>query len=307
MRKYDGPHVDKPYMYGDRWVGVDTRRIAYTTHGQGPPLIFIRGLGSSADYWDETLPHFEKDFTVYAIDLAGFGKSDKPDVDYSLAFHTRMVTGFMDQLDIKRASFVGNSFGGHVAMNIAIREPERVDKLVLQSTTGSWPPPDPGTRFLLWSVMTDGFFRNWTVQGWCTLWKELALYKTPHAEQKLTEWIRRRNADDYDELCRAYARSIKAVYYGSLRSQLYKIKAPTLILWGTDDRWHPVKDAHYLDKHIANTHLVIFQGGRPLLPWDFKEDFNREVMAFLHTDPDKLDYRSKTIVSSRLAGTYEEY
>ena len=306
MRKYDGPYVEKPYMYGDRWVSVDGVRMCYTTRGEGPPIIFVRGLGSSADYWDETLPHFEKDFTVYAIDLAGFGKSDKPDVDYSLTFHTRMVTGFMDQLDIRRASFVGNSFGGHVAMNIAIHNPERVDKLVLQSTTGSWPPPDPAMRFLLWTVMTDGFFRNWTVQSWCTLWKELALYQTPHAEAKLTEWIRRRHAEDFDDLCRAYARSVKGLYYGSLRAELYKVEAPTLILWGTEDRWHPVADAYYLDAHIPNTHLIVFQGGRPLLPWDFKDDFNREVMAFLK-DPSAAGSDVRTIEASPLAGHYPEY
>ena len=306
VRKYDGPHVEKPYLYGDRWVSVDGVRMCYTTRGNGPPVIFLRGVGGSADYWHQTLPSFEQDFTVYAIDLAGFGKSDKPDADYSVDYHTRKILGFMDQMGIARASFVGNSLGGHIAMNIALRRPERVDKLVLQSATGSWPYPNPVMRLTLATVFTDSFFTYWRVTDWYDLWCELTLYRTDNAEQKLTEWIRRRHAADYPQICRAYSRSIKGIYYGSLRGELHRISAPTLILWGDSDERHPVSDAEYLHKQIPDSRLVLFKGGRQMLPWDFKDDFNREVMTFLK-DPSAASFDVKTIEASPLADRYDEY
>ena len=306
LRKYDGPYVEKPYLYGDRWLAVDGVRLCYTTRGEGPPLIFLRGAGGSIDYWHETLPHFERDFTVYAFDLAGFGKSDKPNVDYTIDFHTRMILGAMDRLGIRRASFVGNSLGGHLAMNIAIRYPDRVDKLVLQAATGCWSYPNPAMRLTLAMVFTDGFFQYWRVQDWYALWGQLTMYRTANSEEKLTEWIRRRHADDFPELCRAYSRSIKGIYYGTLRGQLQHIKAPTLILWGDDDARHPVSDARYLHKHIADSRLILFKDGRQMLPWDFKEDFNREVMTFLK-HPAVSNFDVKTIETSPLADSCDEY
>lgn len=294
VRKYDGPYVEKPYLYGDQYVTVSGLRICYTKKGQGPPLIFLRGVGGSADYWDETLPHFTDDFTVYALDLPGFGKSDKPDVDYSLAFHTRTVIGFMDALSIKRASFVGNSLGGQIAMNIAIHRPERVNRLALLASTGVWKYPNPMLALFLRLVLTDNFFCRRTVKYWCHQWDELVVYETPNSEQKLREWIERRNAADFRALCRAYSRSIKGLLYKPLRNDVHKINAPTLLLWGDDDRWHPVTDAVFLHKRIPDSRLIVFKGGRHMLTWDFKEDFNREVLQFL-TSPGAVAERTRTI------------
>ena len=283
-QRYDGPFVEQAYLYGDHYVEVDGVKIGYTTAGEGPPIIFMRGVGGTCDYWDETLPHFVDDFRVYALDLVGFGKSGKPDAYYSLEFHTRKVLGFMDALGIRKASFVGNSLGGHIAMQIAIEHPERVDRLAIQAATGLWEKPNRSDRFLLGLLFTDNFFYKWNIARWYSVWQDLVREQTSLSEEKLTYFIRMRHTADWREFCRAYSRSILGVFDGSLRHDVHRITAPTLILWGDADRRHPVRDARFLLRQIPDSRLVLFKGGGHMICWDFKDDFNSEIRAFL-TNP----------------------
>src|SRR5258708_37566753 len=117
------------------FVMVDGARMHYQEFGDEskPPIILIHGYTASVYVWKTTAPTLaEAGFHVIAVDLLGFGYSEKPSwFDYSIQSQARQVSRFMNRLGIGRAVIVGSSYGGAVASMIALDYPERVEKLVL--------------------------------------------------------------------------------------------------------------------------------------------------------------------------------
>ena len=120
-----------------RETRVASWRIHYYTGGDGPPVVLIHGLASRGEDWTSFLPTLTPRHRVYALDLLGYGGSDKPrNADYSIALETEVVRGFLDSLHIARADVVGVSMGGWIALKLAAEHPERVRKLVLIDSAG---------------------------------------------------------------------------------------------------------------------------------------------------------------------------
>jgi pimeloyl-ACP methyl ester carboxylesterase len=115
----------------DRTTEVDGLAIHYWVAGSGPPLILLHGLGESAHDWRWVIPAFALTYRVYALDMPGSGESAKPAVNYTPAYLTRMVIGFLDALGIGPALMIGHSLGGLIALRLAVYQPERVRALVL--------------------------------------------------------------------------------------------------------------------------------------------------------------------------------
>jgi pimeloyl-ACP methyl ester carboxylesterase len=104
--------------------------------GSGSALLFIHGIGDSSETWRDVLPALAHEYTVVAPDLLGHGASDKPRADYSLAAYACGMRDLLSVLDIDRATVIGHSLGGGVAMQFAYQFPERCERLVLVSTGG---------------------------------------------------------------------------------------------------------------------------------------------------------------------------
>src|SRR5262249_15012832 len=105
--------------------------------GQGPPLVLLHGLGGRAGNWTSWLPVLTKTHKVYAIDLLGFGDSDKPrDADYSMALQASLLRQFFDSQQLDRADLIGYSMGGWISLKFASQSPERLNRLVLIASPG---------------------------------------------------------------------------------------------------------------------------------------------------------------------------
>ena len=130
--------------------GIQTN---YHEHGQGEPVLLIHGSGPGVTGWANwrlTIPALAENFRVIAPDIVGFGYTERPaDVQYNMATWLDHILGFMDALDIEKAHVVGNSFGGGLALAMAIRAPERVGRLVLMGSAG------------LPFTLTEGLDRVW--------------------------------------------------------------------------------------------------------------------------------------------------
>jgi pimeloyl-ACP methyl ester carboxylesterase len=113
--------------------GLPTR---YLSAGEGPPLVLLHGAGDNALDWRWVIPDLAAAHRVYAPDLPGSPDSARPAADYSPAFFERFAAGFLDALEIGPATFVGNSFGGLIALRLALAEPTRVTALVLVDSAG---------------------------------------------------------------------------------------------------------------------------------------------------------------------------
>src|SRR5215203_4829172 len=117
-------------------VEIDWMPIRYLAAGEGPPVVLLHGAGDNALDWRWVMPALAASHRVYAPNLPGSPDSARPAADYSPAFFERFVTAFLDALDIGRATFVGNSLGGLIALQLALSEPERAGALVLVDSAG---------------------------------------------------------------------------------------------------------------------------------------------------------------------------
>src|SRR5262245_54536602 len=119
--------------------------IYYEEAGQGPPLIFVSGLGGTASYWRPQVPVFALRYRVITYDHRGTGASDRLQRSFSIDQMTAELVALMDALGIPRARIVGWSTGGAIGQTLAIEQPQRIERLVLSST---WTHCDPWFRRL---------------------------------------------------------------------------------------------------------------------------------------------------------------
>ena len=119
-----------------RSVSIHGHEMAYRMEGKGPALLLLHGIAGSSRTWRDVIPLLTDRFTVIAPDLMGHGLSEKPVGDYSLGAFASGLRDLLEVLDVDRASVVGQSFGGGVAMQLAYQHPELCDRLVLVDSGG---------------------------------------------------------------------------------------------------------------------------------------------------------------------------
>ena len=129
------------HIHPQRTVTIEGIRVVYVDVGRSrpdrAPLILLHGLAGSLNNWDFVIDALAKHRRVIALDLPGFGNSEKPAVDYTMAFYAKTVVGLLDALGIRRVHIVGNSMGGHIAATVAVDTPERVASLILVGAAGT--------------------------------------------------------------------------------------------------------------------------------------------------------------------------
>src|SRR5215204_1401056 len=127
-------------------VLVFGQKIHYVEAGSGPNVILLHGLGGSTQVWQFNIGPLAEKFHVFVPDQIGFGKSDKPLVNYRIGTYVDFLDQFCKQLKIERATLVGNSMGGWIAAAFTAAFPDRVDKLVLEDAAGYAPAKELDTR-----------------------------------------------------------------------------------------------------------------------------------------------------------------
>jgi pimeloyl-ACP methyl ester carboxylesterase len=125
---------------------VHGHRRAYVRAGSGPVLLLLHGIGNNCQTWAKVIPRLAESHTVIAPDLLGHGDSDKPRGDYSIAAYANGMRDLMSVLDIERATVVGHSLGGGIALQFAYQFPERCERLVLVGSGGLGPELSAGLR-----------------------------------------------------------------------------------------------------------------------------------------------------------------
>jgi pimeloyl-ACP methyl ester carboxylesterase len=258
-----------------RWVRIKPRaitingdRVVYRMAGKGPVLLLVHGMAGSSETWRHVMPALARRFTVLAPDLLGQGESDKPHGDYSLGAHANLLRDLLNALEYPRVTVVGQSLGGGVAMQFAYQFPERCERLVLVDSGG------------LGQEVTF-YLRMLTVPGFESIFPLLCTPRLRDAGTLLTTWLGRagvRSTPAAQEIWRSYASLADAenrrAFFRSLRdvidfsgqavsalSRLYRAaQLPTLIVWGAQDPFIPVRHAVVAHKAIPGSRLEIFDG-----------------------------------------------
>lgn len=237
-----------------RQVEVFGQKINYLEAGSGPPVVLLHGLGGDTTNWALTVPALAARFHVYVPDQIGFGQSDKPLLNYRVATLVEFLDGFYRKVGLTRASVVGNSLGGWVAMAFALAHPEKVDRLVLVDAAGYSPERtagvkptrelmlllNPSTAAGLKALMRDYIFYN----------KELITDQV--IEQQFAAKLRKNDGYTINQFIESMLRG-----EDFLDGQLGAIKAPTLVLWGREDKLTPLAMGQAMAADIPGAETVI--------------------------------------------------
>ncbi len=281
---------DIDYGFETKYVNVRNITLGYIDEGSGDQVILmIHGLGSNAKGWIKNIPVLAEKYRVIAVDLPGYGKSDKGDYKYSLPFYAQVITEMMTNLGIEKAVFAGHSMGGQIAMITAMQYPDRVSKLVLISPAG-FERFLPGEGHWLTNVMTPELVHDTPIRN-IDMNLRANFYETPEdAEFMVTERIQARKASDFDDYCYAVSCNVAAMINAPVWDKLDRITHPTLIFFGENDGLIPNPYLHAGFTHdvarkgaeqIPDSRLVMIPECGHFVQFEKYEVVNAEIENFL--------------------------
>jgi pimeloyl-ACP methyl ester carboxylesterase len=221
-------------------VQVRNLEVAYIEAGaeNDETLVLIHGLGSNAKAWLRNLDAWGRTHHVIALDLPGYGRSTKGDLPYSLSFYAQVIVEMLDELGVESADWGGHSMGGQIAMLAALEHPERVERLVLFAPAGI-ERFEEGEGQWLRRALTPEFVEDTTIRN-IAVNLHANFYDTPdEAEFMITDRIRIRGAEGFDEYAYAVSRNVGAMIDEPTQERLGEITQPTLIVFGEYDQLIP--------------------------------------------------------------------
>jgi len=254
-------------------VLVFGQKIQYVEAGSGPTVILLHGLGGSWQSWHFNIAPLAEKYHVVVPDQIGFGKSDKPFVNYRIRTYVDFLDQFCKQLKIERATLVGNSMGGWIATMFTASFPDRVDKLVLEDAAGYAPPKDFDTR-VYWGLNPT------TREGMKVLLAKVFYNKAFQTDAFIDQSIAARLAagDGY---------TINSVTESIIRGEDFlddiakTIKRPTLIIWGRQDGLVPLAEGERFNKDITGSKMFVIDQCGHVPNLEKPGEFNAAVLKFL--------------------------
>lgn len=250
--------------------------IYYEIAGTGPHLVLIEGLGVATWIWEKQVPEFSKRFTTVVYDNRGVGKSEKPAGPYSIRMMADDLAALLDSLGISKAHILGISMGGFIAQDFALRYPDKVDRLILVSTSAGGPDHVPMAPDVLAQMFaTDGAPRDLARRKLALAYSETFMQKARDVEHL----IDLRLADPQPP--HAFVAQATAGAAFNLSDQVHRLRVSCLIMAATGDRLVPIANAHNLAKKIPKSRLKIYDGYGHQFFVEIAEQFNRDVIGFL--------------------------
>jgi pimeloyl-ACP methyl ester carboxylesterase len=263
------------------YAQLGPHRIHYFSGRTGTPLLLLHGLGGEAGDWVLSMPALARSgFRVYAIDLLGYGSSDRPHVDYSIALQSDMLGQFVESQRLEQADVAGWSMGGWIALRFTLDHPERVRRLAVYDSAGIY--------FKL--SIDPGLFAPRTSEDLTRLYAAVSPrpLKIPHfVEHDLLRQAAERGW--------VVKRSLESMGTGRdlLDGKLAAIRVPVLIVWGEQDTLIPLSCGQEMHREIPQSRLVVVPGCGHLAPVECRDRTLAETIGFLRaaTPPDALRIR----------------
>jgi 3-oxoadipate enol-lactonase len=229
--------------------GID---LYYEAHGRGAPLLLVPGLGSDVRMFAQVVSALAERCHVVAFDPRGGGRSEKPDIKYTIEQMADDAAGLLGLLGVERATVVGYSMGGRIALSLALGHAGLVARLVLAATAARTPPGRRvGWRWFLMDVL-----------------ERVPLPKSVDPQPRY-----------------AFERQRQATREFDCTSRLGEVRAPTLVLHGRDDHVVPLYLAEALRDGIPGSRMVTVPGGHLALITSRRRRFVEEILAFCSSSP----------------------
>lgn len=257
-----------------KFITVNNIRVRYLeTNRSGVPLLLLHGLGGSIESWTNNVSFLSTKFRVIALDLPGFGLSDKPKLSYSINFYVSFIEAFIKSLKLSNLFIVGSSLGGHVAVEFTLRNRKIVDKLVLISPAGSLPKSFKGTKEL------KSYIKIVNAKSSRDVSRILTSIDNSMVNSSYADAIYKRLSlpGAKEAFISALKGSANAPRYNN---KLVRIEADTLLIWGKEDRMIPLRFiSPFMEQGKSRIIILEKCGHRPHV--ENPKLFNKVVKDFL--------------------------
>jgi len=255
----------------EKFITTYGAKIHYVEAGSGAPVILIHGLADNVAIWDPVIPALAARFRVIALDQIGFGRSDKPLLNYRVSTLVDFLDVFLTELKIERASLVGNSLGGWVAAAYALAHPERVERLVLSDAAG---------YAALTKTMDSRALRALRVASRDDIryLGPLAFHDKRFYQDVDTAFKERVTAGDSYTVAQVLDSMIRGD--DALDNKLQTLKQPTLVLWGREDKLIPLSFGEQFHREIVNSRLRIIDNCGHMPQLECPNEFSAAVLKF---------------------------
>ena len=265
-----------------RYETVAGHRLRYVRAGSGPAVVLVHGFGSSLYTWKDVIPALAARHDVVALDLPGFGQSDQP-ADLSFDDLPRAVLGLMDRIGIARAALVGNSMGGATVGAVAADHPSRTTALVLIDAAGF--DLAPSARPAMVRFATSPFGGLLAVLPGKRLVVEASLRQVFHdgarvTPERVSEYLAVALRPGTLPAIRSLAAS-RGQEAALVDRALRRVQAPTLVLWGDDDRWIPLAHADRFVAAIAGARKAVIPACGHVPQEEKPQEVARLLLEFL--------------------------
>jgi len=256
-----------------RSVSAGTIKTTYFAAGNGQPVVLVHGAGAGGITWYRVIGPLSHHSRVIAPDVVGYGESDKPSAPYDRPYFATWLRDFLDALALQKASFVGSSQGGAIALQFTLEYPERVDRLVLVDSVGFGKGLSlGGVLGLMWGNTFPSRAAGWWFERYLVCdprsidasWREYRLEVCRMPGGKRVFWQGRGKAADPIPM-----------------EQLCQVTHPTLIIWGEEERFVPLSHAKAAQKVMPNAQLQVIPKAGHIPFFDQPEAFNDVLDRFL--------------------------
>jgi pimeloyl-ACP methyl ester carboxylesterase len=262
-------------------ISSNGQELYYEVHGEGMPLVLIMGIGADATMWGlHQIPAFSSEFQVIAFDNRDAGRSSKATASYTIADMADDVAGLLEGLEIDRAHLLGHSMGGMIAMEFALRHPERLDKLVLTGTAAG----TGRAKFDTVSIMS--FVKQHDAEGLTFAAQQLVWFFSAdflRNHQAVDDTLTLLGSNPNPVSPEAFERQANAYARHDALDRVGKIGAQTLVLTGEQDRLMPPWIGREIAEAIpgAKFHLVEGPGSSHAVLLERPDDYNNVILSFL--------------------------
>ena len=228
---------------------IGKRQAHYLKAGSGPPVVLIHGGASDSNDWTETMTALSQSYSLYALDMLGYGLSDRDKTSYYLSEFVDFTLGFIQTLGLDSAALalVGHSLGGRICLEIALQHPEKVRRLVLIDTVGF-------ARLARWGTFLGA-----------TAW---AIREALGRRQPYPRFLKK-DGEDKDWRC---------------LDKLTTLKVPTLVIWNSRDPYYPLREAIQAKQLIPEVRFEIFPGYGHAPHVKNRDYFNNLLLSYLNHD-----------------------
>jgi pimeloyl-ACP methyl ester carboxylesterase len=255
-----------------RYVQLGPYRIHYFVGGRGEPLVLVHGLGSTALDFVFLMPGLARGHRVIALDLLGYGASDRPDVNYSVTLETGILRQFLDAQGLSRVDLAGLSMGGWIALDFTAQSPERVRRLILLDSAGMKFTPTFDLRLLSPHTMAE--------------MQAMEKLLTPHPGRApafiMRDFLRQLREEDW-VIRRTVANMVTGHEF--MDGKLGKVTMPVLIVWGKQDVLTPLSVAEAMRREMPQSLLALLDGCGHIAPIECHDRVLMEMQRFLSANP----------------------